>query len=191
MKRKILLPLLLAAAVLGLALAASDFGRDPNADNKHILVAFFSATGNTKSAAETAATVLYADLVRITPVEPYTEADLSHDPDARVPKEQSDPDSRPGIRNTVENWEQYDTVVIGYPIWSGIAPRIIHTFADSYDFSGKRVALFCTSGSSGVEDSEEELREAFAGAELLPGARLEADVSVADVRAWAQSAGML
>ena len=190
MKRKILLPLLLAAAIVGVALAASNIGRDPGGDNKHILVAFFSATGNTKSAAETAATALYADLVRLTPAEPYTEADLSHDPDARVPKEQSDPDSRPGIKNTIENWEQYDTVVIGYPIWSGIAPRIINTFADSYDFSGKKVALFCTSGSSGVEGSEEELREAFLGAEMLSGARLEPDASVADIRAWAQSAGI-
>ena len=113
MKRKIILPILLVAAVLGVVLASSGIGRNADAGNKHILVAFFSATGNTKSVAETAATALNADLFRIVPVEAYTEADLGYGADARVHREQSDPSSRPGIKNTVENWDQYDTILIG------------------------------------------------------------------------------
>ena len=105
-------------------------------------------------------------------------------------REQSDPASRPTIKNTAENWLQYDTVLIGYPIWGGTAPRIINTFIDSYDFAGKRVAFFCTSGSSGIEDSEAALKEQIHGADVLSGARFDPDATVADIRAWAAAAGI-
>lgn len=190
MKRKSLLLLLLVATVAGVALAGSSIGRNADAGNRHILVAYFSATGNTKSVAETASTVLNADLLRILPAEPYTEEDLGHGEQARVTREQSDPASRPTIKNTVENWPQYDTVLIGYPIWGGTAPRIINTFIDSYDFAGKRVAFFCTSGSSGIEDSEAALKEQLHGADVLSGARFDPDATVADIRAWAAAAGI-
>ena len=95
MKRKSLLLLLLVATVAGVALAGSSIGRNADAGNRHILVAYFSATGNTKSVAETASTVLNADLLRILPAEPYTEEDLGHGEQARVTREQSDPASRP------------------------------------------------------------------------------------------------
>ena len=172
MKRKTLLLLLLVATVAGVALAGSSIGRNADAGNRHILVAYFSATGNTKSVAETASTVLNADLLRILPAEPYTEDDLGHGADARVTQ------------------EQYDTVLIGYPIWGGTAPRIINTFIDSYDFAGKRVAFFCTSGSSGIEDSEAALKEQLHGADVLSGARFEPDATVADIRTWAAEAGI-
>lgn len=190
MKRKTLALLLLVATVAGVALAGSDIGQNANAADRHILVAYFSATGNTKSVAETAATVLNADLLRLLPAEPYTEEDLGHGADARVTREQSDPASRPALKNTAENWPQYDTVLIGYPIWGGAAPRIINTFIDSYDFAGKCVAFFCTSGSSGIEDSEAALKEQLRGAEVLSGARFDPDAAVADVRAWAAEAGI-
>lgn len=190
MNRKSILPFFAAAIVLGLALAGSDVGRNPQAANRQLLVAFFSATGNTKAVAETAATALQGDLFRIVPQQAYTDADLSHDPQARVPLEQSDPRSRPAIRDTVENWEQYRVVLVGYPIWSGVAPRIIQTFADSYDFSGKTVALFCTSGSSGVEDSQQALQASFAPAEIVAATRFEPNATVQDIRAWAVSAGI-
>lgn len=190
MKRKIIVPVLAAAAVLTLALAASGIGRNTADMDRHILVAYFSATGNTKAVAETAATVLHGDLFRIVPVEAYTDADLGHGEDARVTREQADPGSRPAIKNRVENWEQYDLIVIGYPIWGGDAPRIISTFAESYDFAGKKVAVFCTSGSSGVEDSRENLRALLPEAEFLPGRRFEAAATVADIRSWAAEAGI-
>lgn len=136
MKRKIIIPLLAAAAILAVALAASNIGRG-DVGQRHILVAYFSATGNTKAVAETTATVLHGDLFRIAAEEPYTDADLGHGESARVTREQADPNSRPAIKNRVENWEQYDTVVIGYPIWNGDAPRIVSTFVQSYDLPGK------------------------------------------------------
>lgn len=187
MKRKNIIPLLAAAAILAVALAASNIGRG-DVEQRHILVAYFSATGNTKAVAETTATVLHGDLFRIAAEEPYTDADLGHGESARVTREQADPNSRPAIKNRVENWEQYDTVVIGYPIWNGDAPRIVSTFVQSYDFTGKKVAVFCTSGSSGVEDSQEKLRGLLPGAEFRPGIRLDAAATVADVRAWAAEA---
>lgn len=110
MKRKIIIPVLAAAAILALILAASNIGRG-DVGQRHILVAYFSATGNTKAVAETAATVLHADLFRIVPEEPYTDADLGHGEDARVTREQADPASRPTIKSRVENWEQYDTKI--------------------------------------------------------------------------------
>ena len=189
MKRKIIIPVLAAAAILALILAASNIGRG-DVGQRHILVAYFSATGNTKAVAETAATVLHADLFRIVPEEPYTDADLGHGEDARVTREQADPASRPTIKSRVENWEQYDTIVIGYPIWGGDAPRIVSTFVESYDFTGKKAAVFCTSGSSGVEDSENALKGEFAGANFLPGTRFETGATVMDIRAWADSAGI-
>ena len=159
MKRKIIISLLAAAAILAVALAASNIGRG-DVGQRHILVAYFSATGNTKAVAETTATVLHGDLFRITAEEPYTDADLGHGESARVTREQADPNSRPAIKNRVENWEQYDTVV----------------------------AVFCTSGSSGVEDSQEKLRGLLPGAEFRPGIRFDAAATVADVRAWAAEA---
>ena len=169
MKRKIIIPVLAAAAILALILAASNIGRG-DVGQRHILVAYFSATGNTKAVAETAATVLHADLFRIVPEEPYTDADLGHGEDARVTR--------------------YDTIVIGYPIWGGDAPRIVSTFVESYDFTGKRAAVFCTSGSSGVEGSQENLRALLPGVEFRPGIRFDAKATVADVRAWAAEAGI-
>ncbi len=113
-----------------------------------ILVAYFSATGNTRPVAEKAAEVTGGDLFEIVPAQPYTAADLNYNTDCRANAEQNDPGARPAIANAVEDMGQYDTVLIGYPIWWGRAPKIIHTFLETYDLSGKTVAAFCTSGSS-------------------------------------------
>lgn len=118
-----------------------------------VLVAYFSATGNTRAVAETVAAVSGGDLFEIVPAQPYTAADLNYNTDCRANAEQNDPDARPAIRSAVERMEQYDAVLIGYPIWWGKAPKIIHTFLETYDLSGKTVAAFCTSGSSGHEDA--------------------------------------
>ena len=132
---------------------------DPTAPDsgKHILVAYFSATGNTRPLAETVARLLDADLYEIVPEEPYTEEDLAYYTDCRADREQNDPDCRPAIRGQVENMAQYDTVVIGHPIWHGQAPRIISTFLESYDFSGKTLTTFCTSHSSPLGSSAQNL----------------------------------
>lgn len=117
------------------------------------LVAYFSATGNTRPVAEKVAEVTGGDLFEIVPAQPYTAADLNYNTDCRANVEQNDPNARPAIAGTVENMEQYDAVFIGYPIWWGRAPKIIHTFLETYDLSGKTVAAFCTSGSSPHEDA--------------------------------------
>ena len=113
-----------------------------------ILVAVFSATGNTAPLAETVAELLGADLYVIVPAEPYTEADLAYFTGGRCDQEQADPDCRPAIEGRVEDMARYDIVIIAHPIWHGQAPRIISTFLESYDFSGKTLTTFCTSMSS-------------------------------------------
>lgn len=118
-----------------------------------VLIVYFSATGNTRTVAEKVAEITGGDLFEIVPAQPYTADDLNYNTDCRANAEQSDPDARPAIANAVEDMEQYDAVLIGYPIWWGRAPKIIHTFLETYDLSGKTVAAFCTSGSSPHEDA--------------------------------------
>ena len=127
-------------------------------DNKSkILVAYFSATGTTRPIAEEIANVTGGDLFEIVPVQPYSEEDLDYSNDnCRANQEQNDDTSRPEISDTVENIDEYDVVFIGHPIWWGIEPRIIDTFLESYDFSGKTMVDFCTSGGSGISESESD-----------------------------------
>lgn len=149
-----------------------------------ILVAYFSCTGTTRQKAETAADILGADLYEIVPEEPYTEADLAYYTGARADREQEDPSVRPAISGSVENMEQYDTVLIGYPIWHGQAPRIISTFLESYDFTGRTIVPFCTSHSSGIGSSAEELHPLCPNAVWLGGERFSGEASESELEAW-------
>ena len=118
--------------------------------NKKTLVVYFSATGTTKAAAEKLAEVVGGDLHEIQPEQPYTDADLDwQDQQSRSSFEMKDKSSRPAIKNKVENMDQYDTVYIGFPIWWYIAPTIVNTFVEQYNFEGKTVVPFFTSGGSG------------------------------------------
>ena len=151
-----------------------------------ILVAYFSATNNTEGIAQKLADGLGADLYEITPAEPYTDADLDYgNSKSRSSVEMDDPGARPVISGSVENMEQYDIVFIGYPIWWGEAPRIMSTFIESYDFSGKTLIAFCTSASSGFGRSDSALRSAASSATWLDGHRFSASASADDVMAWA------
>lgn len=115
------------------------------------LVAYFSASGTTKKVAERLAKAAGADLFEIRPAIPYTSADLNWmDKKSRSSVEMNDPDSRPEIAETIPNMVDYDTVFIAFPIWWYVAPHIIHTFVESYDFSGKTLVPFATSGGSGM-----------------------------------------
>lgn len=169
--------------------AASD--TDGQANGK-VLVAYFSATGTTKALAEHAVDVLGADLYEITPKEPYSDADLDYgDDNSRSTKEMNDDSARPEIDGNVENMEQYTTVILGYPIWWGKAPRIVDTFIESYDFSGKTIAPFCTSGSSGIGSSAKELEELCKGsAKWLDGDRLDSDSDKDDMAKWFDGLGL-
>ncbi len=153
-----------------------------------ILVAYFSATNNTESIAQKLADGLGADLYEITPEQPYTAEDLDYNnSECRSSVEMNDPSARPAISGSVENMEQYDVVLIGYPIWWGEAPRIMSTFIESYDFSGKTLAAFCTSASSGFGSSDSALRESANSATWLDGQRFSASASEEDVLVWANS----
>ena len=150
-----------------------------------VLVAYFSATNTTKGVAEHIANGLNADLYEIVPEEPYTEADLNYNDDnSRSTIEMNDPSARPAISGSVENMEQYDIVFIGYPIWWGEAPRIVSTFMESYDFSGKTIVPFCTSGGSGIGSSDSNLEQLTSGADWLDGRRLNGSDSEETVMEW-------
>ncbi len=170
---------------------------DSSAENNNsseggkILVAYFSATNNTEGVAQKLADGLGADIYEIIPEQPYTDEDLDYnDSGSRSSVEMNDPSARPAISGTIENMEQYDVVLIGYPIWWGEAPRIMSTFIESYDFSGKTLAAFCTSASSGFGSSDQALRSAASGATWLEGERFSASASLEDILAWANSLGV-
>ena len=123
------------------------------------LVAYFSASGVTKAAAERLAKAVGADLFEIKPQAPYTHADLDWtNKKSRSSVEMSNPNSRPEIAEKISNMDGYDTVFIGFPIWWSVAPTIINTFVESYDFSGKTIVPFATSGGSGMGKTVEVLK---------------------------------
>ena len=161
-----------------------------NTDNQDVqdhkvLVAYFSATGTTKGVAEHIANGLNADIYEIVPEDPYTDADLNYnDNNSRTTIEMNDPNARPAISGSVENMEQYDIIFVGYPIWWGEAPRIVSTFMESYDFSGKTIVPFCTSGGSGIGPSASNLERLTSGATWLDGRRLNGSDSQDTVMEW-------
>lgn len=153
-----------------------------------ILVAYFSNTNNTETIAKHLEAILGADLYRITPEVPYTAADLNYsNSDCRADREQNDPAARPAISGSAPNLADYDTVFIGYPIWWGQAPKILYTFLESGDFSGKTIVPFCTSGSSGVGSSATNLRTSASAASWLEGQRFGSGASRETVEAWVNS----
>ena len=156
-----------------------------------ILVAYFSATNTTEGVAEHIANGLHADLYEIVPQEPYTEEDLNYnDNNSRSTLEMNDPSSRPAISGSVENMDQYDIVFIGYPIWWGEAPRIVSAFMESYDFSGKTIVPFCTSGGSGIGSSASDLEQLTSGATWLDGQRFSGGASQDTVMEWVNALGL-
>ena len=132
--------------------------------SKKILVAVFSASGVTRRVGKEIARISGGEFFEIAPKEPYTSADLDWtNKRSRSSVEMNDPSARPEIANAVPNMDLYDAVIIGFPIWWGVAPRIIETFLESYDFTGKTIALFCTSGGSGVGRSDTALHKNVSG----------------------------
>ncbi len=154
------------------------------------LVVYFSATGNTEQAAQYIAGLTGGDLFELEPAEPYSEEDLDWtDDNSRVSREHDDESLRdvPLVADTVENWAEYDTVYIGYPIWWGIAAWPVDTFVEANDFTGKTVIPFCTSSSSGLGDSGELLAELAGTGDWQEGQRFSSNVSEEDVQSWLDS----
>ncbi len=152
----------------------------------NILVAYFSASGTTARVAETLAQAAGADLYRIRPQVPYTEADLNWmDRSSRSSLEMKDRKSRPALADHDAHIEAYDTILLGFPIWWYVAPTIINTFLESYDFSGKKIVLFATSGGSGLGRTAAGLRPSVsASTVLVEGKLLNGRPTAAGLRSW-------
>lgn len=156
-----------------------------------ILVAYFSASGVTKNAAEKLAKAANADLFEIKPVRPYTDADLNWmDKKSRSTVEMNDLSSRPEIANKCENMGSYDVVFVGFPIWWYVEPRIIDTFLDSYDFSGKTVIPFATSGGSGLGKTAENFKKLLGENVIVKDGKMLTRASKNDVSGWVKSLGL-
>lgn len=152
------------------------------------LVAYFSASGVTEEAAKRVAAAAGADLYEISPAVPYTKADLNWmDKKSRSSVEMNNPDSRPEIKTSVDNMAQYDTVIIGFPIWWYVAPTIINTFLESYDFAGKKIALFATSGGSGFGKTVDKLKVSVDDSARFVSEKLLNGASDADIKAFVES----
>lgn len=156
-----------------------------------ILVAYFSASGVTKNAAEKLAKAANADLFEIKPVRPYTDADLDWtDKKSRSTIEMNDLSSRPEIAEKCENMGSYDVVFVGFPIWWYVEPRIIDTFLESYDFSGKTVIPFATSGGSGLGKTAENFKKLLGENVIVKDGKMLTRASKNDVSGWVKSLGL-
>ena len=160
----------------------------------NILVVYFSATGNTEEVAGYIADAAGGDIFEIEPVDAYTAADLRWtDENSRVVQEYENPELRDIelVSATVENWAEYDTVLIGYPIWWGIAAWPVNGFVEANDFTGKTVIPFCTSSSSGLGQSGQLLAQLAGTGNWLEGHRFRSSASESDVTSWLQELGIL
>lgn len=143
------------------------------------LVAYFSATGTTKRAAENVAELINGDLFEIEPVEKYSSEDLNWtDNNSRTSKEKQDETIRPEIAKKVDNIEQYDNILVFFPVWWYKAPNIIYSFLDSYNLDGKNIIPFCTSGGTGISGCEENLRKDYPNLNVKKGLRVSGNVSI-------------
>lgn len=156
-----------------------------------VLVVYFSCTGNTKKAAEKIAALTGGDIYKIVPAEPYSAADLNYNnDDCRANREMNDPTARPAIGGGKVDISGYDTVIIGYPIWWDTMPRIINTFIDSCELSGKTVLPFCTSGSSGISRSVSDIKAAAPTADVRDGLRTSG-AGDAELEKWLRAGGAI
>ena len=155
--------------------------------DKKILVAYFSATGTTEKVAEKLAKTTGADLFKIIPAQPYTADDLNwQNPNSRSSVEMQDKTSRPAISSKVENMQVYDAVFIGFPVWWYREPSVIDTFMDSYDFSGKAVIPFATSGGSPIGASGKNMQILAPAAKVFDGKCFSVMISEDELQNWAK-----
>lgn len=171
---------------------ASSSAASSDAANK-TLVVYYSATGNTAKVAEVIVNENDMDVFAIMPEQPYSTEDLAWtDENSRVSKEHSDPALQDValLQDTPDNWDSYETVIIGYPIWWGQAAYPVASFVKANDFTGKTVIPFCTSASSDIGDSAQNLADLAKGGEWMGGMRFPADVNSDEVRQWIDDLGL-
>lgn len=193
MKRNIII--LVLVLILGIGIYFIVKPKSSNKENnivkgEKVLVVYFSAQGHTEKIAKSIAKNLNADIFKIEAKEEYTSDDLNYqDNNSRVSKEHNDESLRNvALKNTnVENWDGYDTILIGYPIWWGIAAWPVNTFVKANDFSGKTVIPFCTSASSSLGDSAKNLANIAKNGNWLDGKRFSSSASDSDIKAFTDS----
>ena len=165
--------------------AGADKGKLPPTDPSNILVAYFSATGTTKGVAEKIADATDGDIYEIVPSQPYTQEDLAYgNTSCRANNEQNSSTARPAINGSVQDMESYDVIYLGYPIWWSKAPKIIYTFLESYEFAGKTIVPFCTSGGSSISGSLSEIQALATDATWLDGRRFDSSATSAQIKTW-------
>lgn len=179
------------------AQTADQSGTEDSADaasgSGNVLVVYYSATGNTEEVANYIADATGGDLFEVEPAEPYTDDDLNWtDDNSRVSQEYADESLRDVelVTTEVENWDSYDTVFIGYPIWWGIAAWPMNTFVEANDFTGKTVIPFCTSSSSGIGDSGNLLADLAGTGDWQEGMRFRSGADESDVQEWVEGLGL-
>ena len=151
------------------------------------LVAYFSATGTTARAARELARAIGADLFEIAPAQPYTSADLNwNDKNSRSSREMADEKCRPAVAGDAPDMSRYDTVFLGFPIWWYVEPRIVDTFLEAHDLSGKTVVPFATSGGSGLGRAPQRMATLAPGTTVAEGRLLNGRLDADDLRAWAE-----
>ncbi len=153
----------------------------------NILIAYFSCTNTTEGIANNIVIETKGTLYEIVPEVPYTAEDLKYYTNGRADKEQADPSARPAISGKIDNLDKYDIIFLGYPIWHGQAPKIIYTFLESYDFTGKTIIPFCTSHSSGIGSSDTNLHGLSASANWESGKRFSSGASQSEISNWVKS----
>ena len=157
-------------------------------DMNKTLVAYFSCTGTTRRAAQALAAAVDADVYEIRPQIPYTPADLDwRNKKSRSSVEMNDPGFRPALADKNAAIDAYNTIFVGFPIWWYVAPTIINTFLETYDFSGKRIILFATSGGSGFGKTVANLKDSAPGAMIVEGKLLNGTQSIAGLKSWVDS----
>lgn len=143
------------------------------------LIAYFSATGTTKRAAEEVSNLINGDLFEIEPVQKYTDADLNwKDNNSRTSKEKQNESIRPEIVQRVNNMEEYENILVFFPVWWYKAPNIIYSFIDSYNLEGKKIIPLCTSGGTGISECEEHLKNDYPNLNIKKGLRITGNVSL-------------
>ena len=182
--------IIMLAALLAISLSAcSQSDKKADKEMKKVLVAYFSASGVTKRVAQQLAEVAGADLHEIKPETPYSDADLDwRDKQSRSSVEMSDKNSRPAITGKLQNMQDYDVVYVGFPIWWYTCPTIINTFMETYDFKGKTVIPFATSGGSNIKKACDDLKTTYPDVNWKEGKLLNSP-SKATLQKWVESNG--
>lgn len=184
---RLICALLMISSIILSSCAQNKKISDMDKENNKALVVYYSETGTTEAIAKKISQVTDADLYRIEPAQPYTAADLDwQDDNSRSTKEMNDRSARPAIKNGKVNLDSIDTVYLGYPIWWDQAPRVVNTFIEANNLSGKKIITFCTSGETSIDGSVRQLKADYPTLDFVKGKRLNG-ASINEIKNWIAS----